>query len=142
MAGPQTLDTRPQTVDILHYAGDTLSITITAPSGVVASMVWKGQIRSSRDAVGVDAEFVITPNSSGATVVLPSSVCAELASTGVTLRGSALQRADPQPWSPRITGLQRYSGVYDVQVGGTAGAEPVRTLVQGVITIDMDVSRA
>lgn len=141
MASAQTLDTRPQVVDIYHYAGDTLTIRVTAPAGVIAGMVWTGQIRSARDASAIDAEFLITPDETGASVVLPAAISASLASTGAVLSGAALRRADPQPWSQKITALQRYIGVYDVQVSGPGGAEPVRTLVQGTLTLDMDVSR-
>jgi hypothetical protein len=40
-----------------------------------------------------------------------------------------------------MASIQRYSGVWDVQVSGSGGADPVNTLAQGSLTIDMDVSR-
>lgn len=129
-----SLDTRPDTVDITHYAGDTLTIKVTAPDALVAGRGWTAQIRADRAATTVDASFTITPPTVAdgpAYLVLPAAESARLAGTGTRKRvvrsGVAVLVAT-------------YSGVWDCQVADPLG-DPVTTLVQGSITIEADVSR-
>lgn len=143
------LDTRPDVVDLSHYGGDTLTITITAPSYLVSGMEWTAQIRGAREAVGVDAEFDITPptvTDGPAFLVLTAAECRRLIDAGgvlVQVQQQRTVRLGPTTNAlaavPRI--LQRYSGVWDCQIAPFTGGDPVRTLVQGAITIDLDVTR-
>lgn len=130
-----TIDTRPDTVDIIHYAGDTLTIRVEAPSGVTDGMDWAAQVKANRETDDVDAEFVITPPATSggpAYLVLPSAVCKALTATGVVAREMV---------DGRMAVVQRYTGEWDVQVSA-AGTDPVRTLAQGTLTIELDVTRS
>lgn len=130
-----TLDVRPESVDILGYAGDTLTITVVAPASLVNAKAWTAEIRSAIDATTVDAEFVITPPTVAdgpAYLVLDAATTRLLASSGVlrkirTREGTTVE-------------VLRYKGVWDCQVSA-AGLDPVRTLVKGTISIDQDVTR-
>lgn len=137
-----TLDTRPDTVDISHYGGDTLTITVTAPESLVGGREWSAQIRTTRDAANVDAQFVITPPAEPngpAYLVLPASECRRLVGQAAAL----MTRRTIAPRGPEVNplALGKYSGVWDCQITGPGGTDPVRTLAQGSITIDLDVTR-
>lgn len=130
-----TLDTRPEHVEAYAYAGDTFTITIVAPSALVSGMVWKAELRSSIDAVTVDATFDITEPTVAdgpAYIVLDSATTRLLASTGV------LQRVKSR--EGKIVEAIRYNGIFDCQISN-AGTDPVRTLVKGTLAIDQDVTR-
>lgn len=115
------IKTVPETVDIDHYAGDTLTIDVSFPQGFVAGRVWSAHVRDTRDAVSQVAEFTVVP---GATeddpvqLVLPSSVCRTLA-TDLTAQY-----------------------VWDVQVAPAGGGDPTQTIAQGALKISLDVTRA
>lgn len=129
------IDTRPDTVDIIHYGGDTLTIRVEAPAGVTDGMDWAAQVKASRDVDVVDAEFDITPPvtpGGPAYLVLPSAVCKALTATGAVAREMV---------DGRMAVVQRYTGEWDVQVSA-AGSDPVRTLAQGALTIELDVTRS
>lgn len=129
------IDTRPDTVDIIHYAGDTLTIRVEAPASLTDGMTWLAQIKATRDSPTVDAVFNITPpQSSGgpAYLELPAAKTSELAGTGQVLREMV---------AGQLAAIQRYSGEWDVQVSDN-GADPVKTLAQGTLTIELDVTRS
>lgn len=130
------LDARPQSVDCAIYAGDTFTLEIIAPAELVDGRVWLAQVRASPDATTVDATWVVTvPTTPGgpAFITLPSATTTALAQSAPLMRSS---RAAASP------NVQRYQGVWDCQVSGPpAGADPVKTLVKGTLTIDLDVSR-
>jgi predicted phage tail protein len=116
------IDTRPQIVDIQHYAGDTLSFQIDVNEDV-STGTWAGQIRTSRGAT-VDAEFSFTPNAGGTAVILSATDSSALAALGVPVVEGGIS-------------YNRYTGVYDVQLlMGTT----VSTFVRGTITVDSDVT--
>ena len=112
------LDSTPGRVDLVGYAGDTLTVTITAPDTLVAGKVWAAQVRATRDpGAPVDATFTITPPAVAdgpAYVVLAADDTALLAATG------------------------EYAGQWDCQV---SNAVETRTLAQGSITIKVDVTQ-
>lgn len=122
------LDTRPQVVDIAHYAGDTLTLQITAPSGLISGMDWTAQIRGNRESGQVDAAFTITPTGTGATLTLSAAESRRLAESGAQTNSARGQ-------------VLRYTGAWDVQVAAPGGGDPVTTLAQGTLTIDLDVTR-
>jgi hypothetical protein len=107
----------PKVVDLVCYAGDTLSFTVTAPAAVVEGLTWKAQVRKSSTATGVDATFlVVPPTVSGG----PAQV---------TLTAADTAR------------LGSYYGAWDIQVASPDGGDPVHTLVQGEFAVERDVSR-
>lgn len=119
-----TLDTSPKIVDLIGYAGDTLTVMVTAATAVIAGRVWTAQIRASAGAASVDATFTITVptvTDGPAFLVLPASETARLFSSGVG---------------------KVYAGVWDCQLAPAGGGDPVTTLVQGRITIPADVTRS
>lgn len=130
------VDTRPEVVNITHYAGDTLTISVTAPASVVEGQVWSAQVRPSRDPTApLDATFTITPPTVAdgpAFLVLSSVDCARLAGTGVVVQ---------RTWKGTTYAVQTYTGEWDCQVAAPGGPDPVRTLVQGTLTIEADVTR-
>jgi len=129
-----TIDNRPDTVDIFHYAGDTLTIKVEAPAGLTDGKTWLAQVKTSRASPTVDALFTITaPTSSGgpAYLMLPAAVTAQLAGTGATVR---------KMQAGTMAVVQSYVGEWDVQVS-VNGLDPVTTLCQGALTIELDVTR-
>ena len=129
-----TIDTTPQWVDIKHLVGDTLTIEVTAPASITDGKVWEAQIRSTRDAAVVDASFTITPpavSGGPAYLELSAATTRALASLGTFLR---------EMKGTRAVSIQRYTGEFDVQLS-VAGSDPVTTLVQGSLTLDLDVTR-
>jgi len=126
----QTLSTVPMVVDVHHYGGDTLNILVVVPAAVIAGRDWDAEVRANREAVDVDATFdVIVGNTADEWYLqLPGSVVSDLLATK-----SVVVRVDGKP-------VTRYVGVYDAQVSA-AGLDPIQTLVQGTLTIDLDVTR-
>lgn len=126
----QTLSTVPMVVDVHHYSGDTLSLLVEIPAAVVAGRDWDAQVRSSRDALTPDADFVIIPGGTADQWILqlPGATVTELVDTkGVVVRVDGKQ-------------VTRYVGVYDAQIS-VGGLDPIQTVVQGTLTIDLDVTR-
>jgi hypothetical protein len=129
------LDARPQNVDCSIYAGDTFTLAVIAPAELVEGMTWLAQVRAAPDATQVDATWTVTPPTTPggpAYITLPSATTTLLAQSAPLVRSS---RAASAP------SVQRYQGVWDCQVSA-AGQDPVKTLVKGTLTIDLDVSRS
>jgi hypothetical protein len=130
------LDFTPATEDIKAYGGDTATIEVRAPAVVTDGMVWDAEVRTAKDSPTIDATFLITiPATSGgpAYITLSSVDTARLAGTApvVNKRGpDGVTRA-----------IQTYSGVWDCQVSDPINPDPVRTLVKGTITVELDVTR-
>lgn len=122
-----TLDSRPNQVDLRVYGGDDFSLRIDVTGADYSTATWTGQIRTDHGA-DVDAEFVIVPDSTGATASLTDTSTAALAALGVIPFSSTKQSS-----------VRTYQGVWDIQVV-SGGA--VRTLVQGLIDVYIDVTRA
>lgn len=130
-----TLSTLPDVVDIEHYAGDTLTIMVTAPEALVTGREWAAQIRPAKGSSILDAEFVITPPATPggpAYLVLPGAESARLVSGGPVIqkrRGSV------------SSFVAVYSGFWDVQVAAPGEVDPITTLARGSISFEMDVTR-
>lgn len=123
------IDTRPQSVDLKCYGGDTLSLRIDVTGADYSLATWTGQVRADHDSV-VDAEFLVTPDATGANIVLTDDSTELLLSLGnppAPAYGAALSSS-----------VLKYQGVWDVQVD-TGG--PTKTLVQGIIEVYADVTK-
>lgn len=130
-----TVSTVPMIVDIKAYGGDTLTITVTADASVTAGMHWDAEIRSTRDDETFDATFSIKePVVAGdpATLTLSAVDSSRLVNTAPIVERRAPDGA--------LRSIQQYVGVWDCQVSNNH-LDPVRTLVQGSITIELDVTR-
>lgn len=112
-----TIDSRPQVIDIDHYAGDTLTLHVKVPALVVDGRTWTAQVRSRTDSQKIEASFQITPTADGADVVLLSEDCQRLAKRG------------------------KFVGAWDVQLAEADGSDPVTTLAYGELRIHPDVTR-
>lgn len=111
------IDTRPQVVNIDHYAGDTLSLKIKVAAEIVAGRTWTAQVRARHDSQRFDAQFRVVTEDWGATVILEHEDCQRLAKRG------------------------KYTGFWDVQLSDTDGKDPVTTLAYGELRIHPDVTR-
>jgi len=135
-AASDTLDTRPEIKNIIHYAGDTLTIRVTAPASLTDTMTtWLAQIKANRDLDVVAATFdVTTPVISGgpAYLVLPGAVSSAL------VEGLPVLTVRAPDGTTRA--VKQYIGEYDCQIS-VGGTDPIRTLVQGSIIFEQDVSR-
>jgi hypothetical protein len=120
----QTIDTRPQSVAIQHYAGDTLILNITTASDY-STATWAGQIRLNHADATPDATFSIVPDTIGAVATLSATDSAALNDLGVEVTEGGQT-------------FKRYSGIFDIQI--VEGAI-VNTLVRGTITVDSDVTK-
>jgi len=116
------IDRRPETLDLALYAGDGVSIRlgVTDNSGapVAVEGELKAQIRESRGAPEVAAEFTTTPEE-------------ETGSVLISLTGEQTQSL--------VANGEDFSGVWDIQWQPVNG-EPV-TLTTGQVTCNADVTR-
>lgn len=134
------IDTRPQGIALMGYAGDTLPLTIVTDFDY-STYTWSGEVRKDHADAVVDAEFVI-----GATVPVSTKFHTPVYLSAASTRALAdLSPTDDLPPTYTKSGtsdiavsVQQYSGVWDIQVE-LAGV--VTTLVQGTITIDADITR-
>jgi hypothetical protein len=111
------IDTRPQVINIDHYAGDTLTLHIQVDSAIVAGRTWRAQVRSRPDSQKLEAEFDIVEETWGADVILLHADCQRLARRG------------------------KFTGFWDVQLAESDGSDPVTTLAYGELRIHPDVTR-
>lgn len=128
------LDLRPQIADVMGYAGDTLIISVVVSTNYIAGRTFSAQVRPAVGSPEISATFDITeptePNGA-AYLTLPSAVTRSLVESGgarVRLREGGV-----------TYDVMRFSGVYDCQLSMNGG-DPVRTVVKGTLTIDMDVT--
>lgn len=112
-----SVDTRPQVVDIDHYAGDTLVLHVKVPADVVDGRVWSAQVRAKRTSTKIEATFEIIPMSYGADVMLHTED------------------------SRRLTARGKFVGFWDVQVAEADGSDPVTTFAHGELRLHPDVTR-
>jgi hypothetical protein len=110
-------DTRPKTVDIDHYAGDTLTVRVNVAEDLVDGREWHAQVRDKRRGGKVVADFTCTPDVDGAFITLPSADCQVLAAGGP------------------------FRGFWDVQVSYPDGPDPVLTFATGYLNIHPDVTQ-
>jgi hypothetical protein len=128
-----SLSTVPDTVNLSGYAGDDLVIRISVDdSSFTEACTWSGEIRKSR-AEGVDTTWNIVPDSSGggATATLTGDQTRALCASVPLL---ATRAGAPPP--PAV----KYSGVFDIQVVRDSDGF-TRTLFQGTLTIELDVTQ-
>lgn len=126
---PQLIDTTPDTVNIVCYGGDTLSICIkTNPPTYTQPGVWSAQVRCSPGDPTILEFFNIAPTADGACLTLTYQQTADLVALGAVkrARGCAV--------------YQVFNGVWDVQVYWTA-EDCIQTLVKGAFTAQIDVTR-
>jgi hypothetical protein len=123
-----TINAVPEKVDVTGYGGDTLSIRVNVSGQAWTNPQWSAEVRESRTTADVDAAFTITPDSTGAWLVLSAAQTASLLGAVVARQqGKAI---------PLL--LTKYVGQWDVQVKDGA---TVVTLAQGSLTIEADVTR-
>lgn len=115
------IKTIPETVDIDHYGGDTLSLGVSFPAGFVSGRVWTAEVRDTRDAANVVASFTVIPGATEddpITLMLPAATCRTLAADLTS------------------------NYVWDCQVAPAGGGDPTQTIAQGALKISLDVTRA
>lgn len=134
------IDTRPDTVNLYGYAGDTLSFRIIVAGNLSKGQQWLAQIRQDRTQGQETAVFDVEEVSDGAVLTLTAEETARLAGTGALLVDQQVADANPQAYTDGARRMMRFSGQWDVQISNS-GSDPVITLVQGSITLDLDVSR-
>lgn len=109
------------TVDITHLAGDTLTISVKAPASIVDGMEWHAQVRASTGDPQILAEFDIVlpviPGEPGF-LVLAAAITGSLAPPG-----------------------EQFLGVWDCQLSGPGGVDPVTTICGGKLKFVADVTR-
>lgn len=126
----QTLSTVPMVVNIDHYGGDTLPVKVVVPASYVAGRTFDAQVRRTRGAEEIDATFDVAPGDTADEwfLTLPGDVCSGLVETyGVPVRVNGVA-------------MTRYTGVWDCQISNN-GADPIKTLIQGTLSITLDVTR-
>jgi hypothetical protein len=124
-----TIDTLPASVDLKAYGGDALSFRVNVTGADYSTASWTGQVRLDHDST-VDATFTITPDATGANVVLPAAQTELLLTAGIP--------ETPAYGAPKTSLVRKYYGVWDIQVNN-GGA--VKTLVQGLIEVYADVTK-
>lgn len=151
-----TIDVRPEVVEIKAYAGDTLSFDIMTVDIYSAGngWNWQGQVRITHDEGDTptiaDGQFEFTNEDPTfndptyfpgmqykITCVLPSNVTRDLAAQ-VT---SGIDPGYVKPGTDPKSSLLTFSGIFDIQVVDGSTPPNVKTLVQGTITLDADVTR-
>jgi hypothetical protein len=139
------MDARPSGVEIRGYAGDTLTFYVNSLESF-SGYTWSGQVRSTHDATTEDVEFTI-----GATTPVTIDGVAKyrtpvtLSSLDTRTLADLAVETDALPQYVKINGtkmtlssVRTYYGYWDVQV--TQG-NVTKTIVQGTIQIDADVTR-
>ena len=123
------LDFTPPVVNVVGYAGDTLSITIlTTPPTYTDGALWSAQVRSSTASGEVLEFFSIAAVPGGACLTLTAEQTTRLAELGVVKRARGCDV------------YQMFQGVWDAQVLWTVDGR-VQTLVRGGLGMAMDVTR-
>jgi hypothetical protein len=129
------LDTVPMRKDVAAYAGDTLTLKVVAPATLVGGMTWAAQVRSAPGAPDIDATFsIIEPTVANGPAYLTLS---SAQTSGLFARRATSVR---KMVDGRAVETVAYTGVWDCQVSDN-GADPVRTLVRGMLTLELDVTR-
>lgn len=136
------LSTLPQIANVKHYAGDTLTIKVTAPAALTDGKTWKAVIKNAVSDTEIDASFQITPPAvSGG----PAYLTLRAADSKALVTGQPVVMKVPE--STRLSqmasatpmAVQQYTGVWDCQIS-LAGSDPVRTLCKGTFLVEMDVT--
>lgn len=136
-----TIDTRPNDIDLITYAGDTLTLKITSTDVDYSGYTWTGQIKTSAQSSTVDATFSFThgepPSGSQTFAVLSAEDSANLGNIA-TFQAQFSTKSGPVA-SPMMVEAFRYNGVWDIQVENEG---VVTTLVRGTIKVDTDITRS
>lgn len=135
------LDTRPMSVNISAYGGDTLTILVMIPeTALPVPSEFRAQLRVSKESDAVAAEFVVIV---GAVVggKVPVSLVLASATTSMLVGGAAKVRVPLDERARTYALVQRWSGVWDMQSSSAGGGDPVTTHVQGTLDLDLDVTR-
>jgi len=131
-----TISTIPTIVDITHYGGDTFTLEVKAAPEVTEGQSWNADIKLARDSDIVDASFsIIPPPAGGGSAYLTLS---SVDSARLVANAAVVTRRSP---SGVQLSIKKYTGVWDCQVSHPVDPDPVRTLVQGTFSIEVDVTR-
>jgi hypothetical protein len=139
------MDARPSGVEIRGYAGDTLTFYINSEESF-DGYTWTGQVRSTHDAPDADADLIIgTVTQVDLNGVTRYRTPVTLSSTDTRALANRVVETDVYPQYVKINGtkmtlssVRTYSGFWDVQI---SQGDAIKTLVQGTIIIDADVTR-
>lgn len=115
-----SLNLEPTRVDIRGYAGDTLSLQVTFPAGLVGTRQWTAQVRAGRTDQAVLATFTVTAGTTAddpVTLILPAATTSQLCAS------------------------ETWQGVWDVQLAPGAGGDPTQTIAHGDLSLLKDVTR-
>ncbi len=132
----EDINTQPMVRNLYLYGGDTFSMKVTVPAGAFDGFAWTGQVRSSRDpSTGtLDAEFQIDPPAAPGDPCWPTLLAVD--TRRLALLGKPVKR--------KVGLAQRiflvYTGDYDIQIKHPDEPDPVVTIVQGIVSIDIDVT--
>lgn len=139
------MDARPSGVEIRGYAGDTLTFYVNSDEPFTG-YTWTGDIRGTHDAEIADAEFDIeTTTTTTDNGVTRYRTPITLSSDNTRALADLIAETDVVPQYVKINGTKTtlssvttYTGYWDIQV--TLG-DTTKTIVQGTIIIDADVTR-
>lgn len=140
------MDARPSGVELRGYAGDTLSFYVTSDEEF-SGYTWAGQVRTDHVDSTVDVSFSIGATTSyivGGVTRYRTPVTLAAADTRTLADLAVEENAVPQYVKingvrTTLSSLPTYTGVWDIQV--TQGSI-TKTIVQGTIIIDADVTRS
>lgn len=150
------IDVRPQSVVIKAYAGDTLALDILSVDSYSAAnnWTWQGDVRITHDEsatpVVADGSFIFVNEDDAfsdptnfpgmgykITAVLTSDVTRALAEQAT----SGIDPGYVKPGTDPTNTLLTFNGIFDIQVVNTDTPPTVKTLVQGTLSLDADVTR-
>jgi hypothetical protein len=142
-----TIDTRPQSIDILAYAGDTLTLNINTDIDYSLHN-WTGYVKSDFTEQPFDAEFTFEhPPETQQGFVTKATISATDTAGLIGLVTRKIEKSAPvftkagttAVVAPReVTAPIQYTGIWDIQVELD---DVVTTLVRGTIQIDADITR-
>lgn len=138
------IDTRPQGLELKGYSGDTLSFNIVTDYDYT-TWAFSGEVRSNHTDDVTDAVFTIgttVPGTAPSTWTTPValSATATKALADLVVESPVVPAEVVKIGAVEFTksSVPTYSGVWDIQV---KLGDVVKTLVQGTITIDQDITR-
>lgn len=140
------MDARPSGVEIRGYAGDTLTFYINSDDPF-SGYTWSGQVRSLHDSTVIDADFTIgLPESYTVNGVTRYRTAVTLSDVDTRALADLAVETDTTPQYVKInnvkstlSSVRTYTGYWDVQITSN---NVTKTIVQGTIVIDADVTRA
>ena len=132
MAPGKVVDTRPKWVDLIGYAGDTLTLRVNfSDPSYDDGCTWTGQVRRTPVPAGTptapDAEFTFTMTSTGAIATLAGEAMDLLVDT----------YGEDAAWNGVTERL--YCGRYDIQISRPGFT---KTLFRGSLTVGPDITES